>query len=78
MIDIDVELDDMPFDGYVPGASSLAINSEAFFVVSEPDGLITVEVDCEGARLSIAEAERLQKALTWAIENSSPKRNPGS
>lgn len=67
----ELDLEQMPFDGYEPGAQFLMLHSEGFSVASEPGGLVAVRTNNADGYLTIAEAERLRTALNWAIQNAS-------
>lgn len=71
----EVDLDQMPFDGFEPGCAFLIINSAEFSVASEPGGLVAVNTEDSQGYMTLAEAERLCTALNWAIQNASARKD---
>ena len=68
---IELDLDQMPYDGFEPGCAFLMIHSDGFVVASEPGGLVAVDTDNDQGYLTLAQSERLRSALEWAIINAS-------
>lgn len=69
----EVDLDQMPFEGFEPGCAFLIINDDEFSVASEPGGLVAVNTENSQGYLTLAGTERLRTALEWAIKNASAR-----